>query len=60
MRLQTRTQCRIDMYFESGKQDICIHYGREIFSTGKVTKTSMWDDDIKINFRQLKFRRCGM
>lgn len=41
------------MYFESGKQDICIYYGREIFSTGKVTKTSMWDDDIKMNFRQL-------
>jgi hypothetical protein len=60
MRLQTRTQCRLDIYFESGKQDICTYYGREINSTGKVTETSMWDDDIKMNFRQLKFSRCGM
>jgi len=40
------------MYCVSGKQDVCIYYGREIFSTGKVTEISMWDDDIKMNFRQ--------
>jgi len=48
------------MYFESGKKDTGTYYGREIFSTGKVTKTSKWDDNIKMNFRQLKFRTCGM
>jgi len=40
------------MYYVSGKQDICTYYGKEIFSTGKVTETSMWDDDVKMNFRQ--------